>query len=123
MNNEKENDHAVFEKILYLQSSFASRNIFWQKKCFFFFAHKFSFKEMFPLFNYSCPKTSLYKSKPLNAAPINSSVKVIFPPRQHVRARTATYKVLNGPQLKALRSRHNSGSQSHMEFHLVSYIQ
>lgn len=64
---------------------------------FFFFAHKMSSKQMFPLFNYSHPKTSLYKHKPLNPAPINWSVKVIFPPRQHVQTRMATYKVLNGP--------------------------
>lgn len=58
---------------------------------------------MFPLFNYSHPKTSLYKSKPLNAAPIKWSVKVIFPPTQHVQARMATYKVLNGPWLGGIK--------------------
>lgn len=70
------------------------RNIKEQKKL---FAHKLPPKHMFPMFNYSHPKMSLYKSKPLNAAPIKWSVKVIFPPTQHAQAHMATYKVLNGP--------------------------
>lgn len=80
-----------------------------------------SSKQMFPpLFNNSPPETSPYKSKPLNAAPINWSVKVIVAPGQHVPASMATYKVLNGPQREALRSRHTVGTRWNL-IHFLTY--